>query len=61
MGGGVAGGRYKVVWRGGQWVVRAPDGRTMEGAPSGPSDVDRAKANLWKDRANQKLRVVDNK
>lgn len=57
MGSSVAGGRYAVTWRDKQWVVRAPDGRTVE--KFGPTDLDRARANLYKDRANEKLRAVD--
>jgi len=57
MGDTVAGGRYRVRWRDGQWVVRAPDGRTVQ--TFGVTDDGHAQAAVWANRANEKLRTVD--
>lgn len=57
MGDTLAGGRYRPTWRSGRWVVRSPDGRTVKEFDS--THQGRAAAWLWADRANAKLRAVD--
>lgn len=57
MGESVAGGRYKVVWRNSQWVVRAPDSRVVKECDG--TRAGHAAASVWADRANDKLRAID--
>ena len=57
MGSSLAGGRYRVRWHREQWVVRTPDGRVaME---CGTGQQGNARAHVWADRANDKLKAVE--
>jgi hypothetical protein len=56
--GGVAGGRYKAILRGGKWRVRAPDGRLV-GDEWPATDEGRAAAEVYAARATAKLRAND--
>jgi len=53
----LAQGRYTVTWRERQWVVRTPEGRTLE--RFGTDDDSHAKASVRAERLNQKLRGLE--
>lgn len=56
---GATDGRYAVVKRGGKWIARAPDGKAVQ--TFGSTDENRRSAQQWVDRANEKLRAIDDK